>query len=75
MKHLLVFFSLAFFQNHSHKIFISKLPKRNIGLTVFLKPSQRRTYCALMVVRLSAKTPDGIVFYDKQVEKISGNIT
>src|SRR5689334_12860907 len=36
--------------------------------SVFKSLSKEERIAQLMVVRLSARTPDGVVFYDKQVE-------
>ena len=75
MKHLLVFFSLAFFQDHLLKHFYKETPEAKHWVdSVFKSLSKEERIAQLMVVRLSARTPDSVVFYDKQVKKRSGNI-
>ena len=70
MKHLLVFFSLAFFSRSFAQNFYQQTSEAKHWVdSVFKTLSKEERIAQLMVVRLSAKTPDGIVFYDKQVEE------
>lgn len=70
MKHLLVFFSLAFFSKSFAQNFYQQTSEAKHWVdSVFKTLSKEERIAQLMVVRLSAKTPDGVVFYDKQVEE------
>src|SRR4051794_35885435 len=70
MKHLLVIFSLGFFSKSFAQNFYQQTPEAKHWVdSVFKTLSKEERIAQLMVVRLSAKTPDGVVFYDKQVEE------
>src|SRR6478736_6864226 len=71
MKHLLVvFFLLAYAFASFAQTFYRETPEaRHWVDSVFKKLSKQERIAQLMVVRLSAKTPDGVIFYDKKVEE------
>src|SRR3954449_3173408 len=72
MKHLLVIFSLAFSSKSFAQNFYQQTSEAKHWVdSVFKSLSPDERIAQLMVVRLSAKTPDGVVFYN---EKVTSNI-
>jgi beta-glucosidase-like glycosyl hydrolase/CubicO group peptidase (beta-lactamase class C family) len=71
MKRLsLVLFLLASSFGNFAQSFYNETPEAKHWVdSVFKKLSKEERIAQLMVVRLSAKTPDGVIFYDKKVEE------
>src|SRR3954468_2288934 len=71
MKRLLVvlFLLTSSFANFAQTFYKETPLTKHWVDSVFKKLSKEERIAQLMVVRLSAKTPDGVVFYDKHVEE------
>ena len=73
MKRLSVvlFFLTSSVTNFSQTFYKEPSETKHWVDSVFKSLSKEERIAQLMVVRLSAKTPDGVVFYDKKVEEMT----